>query len=209
MSSEHWDHRFTVDPRPFDFYQRFKTCAPYRQALEHKLDKEGSTLIVGAGTSQLAEDLWEASYRSLHNIDYSPVCIRLLEQRYAGIRSAQNTLASVQNTMMDARAMSFADASFDAVIDKATLDSILCSDATADDSVSRMLLEISRVLKPGGSFFLLSLAPPEERRPLLERPEYGWSCEQMPVAKPESAIVPIAEEGSSTHFLYIMTKRAG
>ena len=156
-------------------------------------------LIVGAGSSRLAEELCKAEYKSVSNLDYSPVVIAQLNERHKGTLAAE-----VKNVLADATAMSeIQDATYDAVLDKATFDSVVCGEGGSERAV-RMLSEVARVLKPGGRFLLLSNAPPEERlAPHLEKPAYGWTCSNpQEIPKPLSAI-----GGGSAHFhLYAMAK---
>ena len=57
--------------------------------------------------------LYDAGVTDITNIDFSSVCVSLLNDRYARLG-----LGAIQNTVMDARSMEFTDASLDAVIDK-------------------------------------------------------------------------------------------
>ena len=63
---------------------------------------------------------------------------------------------------MDCRSLDFETSSFDLVIDKGTMDSMLCSGHSYMD-VARMLTQVHRVLKPGGIYFLVTLGEPKER----------------------------------------------
>lgn len=64
--------------------------------------------------------------------------------------------------MMNACALDFPDASFDAAVDKGTLDSVLCGEGSTAN-VAKMCMEISRVLKPNGVFFICSYGVPDNR----------------------------------------------
>ena len=64
---------------------------------------------------------------------------------------------------MDATDMSYDDNFFDYVIDKGTLDAILCKDMDligekqADRDAAKMIKEVYRILKPGGTYFIISM----------------------------------------------------
>ena len=60
------------------------------------------------------------------------------------------------------------EAQYDAVIDKGTLDSLLCGEGSFKN-VERMLLGISKVLKPGGVFIEISYGGTESRLPYFEQ----------------------------------------
>lgn len=59
---------------------------------------------------------------------------------------------------MDVTTMAFEDNTFDVVLDKACLDAILCNDSELIlNSVTKMMNEIKRVLKPKGKYICVSL----------------------------------------------------
>lgn len=64
----------------------------------------------------------------------------------------------IEFIQMDVTKMTFEDNSFDIVLDKACLDAILCNDSDEIlDSVTKMMNEIKRVLKPKGKYICVSL----------------------------------------------------
>lgn len=92
-------------------------------------------LIVGAGTSQLAEDMLAAGYRSIHCMDVSQVCIsQLTEVRHAAYRfglihpGSHRTSAptptqrydrlglSISSSVQDVASMDFPEESFGAPV---------------------------------------------------------------------------------------------
>ncbi|KAG2647251.1 hypothetical protein PVAP13_2KG581600 [Panicum virgatum] len=75
---------------------------------------------------------------------------------------------------MDVRDMSmFPDESFDCAIDKGTLDSLMCG-VDAPLSAAQMVLEVDRLLKPGGVFILITYGDPSVRVPHLNQPGCKW-----------------------------------
>jgi hypothetical protein len=74
---------------------------------------------------------------------------------------------------MNVTAMSFPASHFAAVVDKGTLDSLLCGD-NATASVAKYYAEVARVLRAGGKFIIISYGPPEHRVPTLESDDYDW-----------------------------------
>ena len=140
------------------------------------------------------------------------MCVGLLTERYA-----QLGMKPVQNSVMDVRSLDFNDASFDAVLDKATLDSVLVGEGGVE-SVDRMLAEVSRVLKDSGYYCLLSNAPPEQRLALLEKPAYGWKSQVHTIPKPTPSGLPsppaatgaaaAAAAAAANFYLYIMSKES-
>jgi 2-polyprenyl-3-methyl-5-hydroxy-6-metoxy-1,4-benzoquinol methylase len=74
---------------------------------------------VGAGNSQLTEELLQEGYLNITSIDISSVCVKAMQERNSHCPHPPAYL------LMDVRNMLFPPSSFDAVIDKATLDSVL------------------------------------------------------------------------------------
>lgn len=63
--------------------------------------------------------MFEEGYTQITNIDISNVCVKAMKEKY------KEKPETFKYLLMDARAMDFPEASFDAVIDKATIDSVL------------------------------------------------------------------------------------
>ena len=57
--------------------------------------------------------------------------------------------------------------SFNTVIDKGTLDSVLCGDNSVPNA-QKMISEIFRVLVPGGHYICITYGDPEHRKKFLE-----------------------------------------
>lgn len=63
--------------------------------------------------------MFEEGYANITNVDISNVCIKALKDKY------KDKGDNFKYLLMDVKAMDFPEASFDAVMDKATLDSVL------------------------------------------------------------------------------------
>jgi len=109
--------------------------------------------------------------------------------------------------------MDFPDSVFDVVIDKATLDSVLCAEGSLIHA-AKCLSEISRVLSPEGTFVCVSHAQPGSRLEILQKPEYGWTVSVASVPKPmwrDSKDLTSSGQADDTrvyHYIYICKKRA-
>ena len=64
---------------------------------------------------------------------------------------------------MDVCDMTYPDSSFDLIVDKSTIDALLCGRKEASYNVALMLKECQRVLKTGGYYFGVSYGAPENR----------------------------------------------
>lgn len=75
----YWDERYTKDPEPFDWYQRYSGV---RDLIAQYIKKEDNILVAGCGNSRLSEDLYEDGYSSIANIDISRVVIDQMTDKY-------------------------------------------------------------------------------------------------------------------------------
>ncbi|KAJ1632152.1 S-adenosyl-L-methionine-dependent methyltransferase [Pavlovales sp. CCMP2436] len=165
--ASYWSERYTYDPEPFDWFQRFGTCGAFRHAIREAVPKPDQVLVVGAGTSRLAEEMFAAGYSNIFNLDISPVACKLLDERYERMGGLP-----IDNRIGDVQALSFNDASFDTIIDKGTLDALLCAESAVGLA---MLSEISRVLRSSGGIFVhVTDCPPDKRLPLLQNARFRW-----------------------------------
>jgi SAM-dependent methyltransferase len=122
----------------------------------------GHVLEIGCGNSELALGLHAAGY-DVTATDYAAGQIELLNRQHAALvasSAASASLPSLRFEAIDCRALeaAYGAAAFDAVVDKACLDSMLSGDA---DTAKATCRQVSRVLKPGGHFVVISHAAPE------------------------------------------------
>jgi ubiquinone/menaquinone biosynthesis C-methylase UbiE len=94
------------------------------------------------------------------------------EQERCGVEGGKTETKRVEVMMPEQTAR------YSVVIDKGTLDSMVCT-PNADTLIRQYLHEVSRVLRPGGYFVLVSCALCEERLPLVANTKlYGWHIRQ-------------------------------
>jgi|EP00769_Ergobibamus_cyprinoides_P004590 SAM-dependent methyltransferase len=192
----YWDQRFREDPEPFEWFCSF---ADIKSFIKPHIPDSARVLVVGNGTSRLGHDLLEAGVARVEVTDVSPVAVELLS---AGTHPPGLT-AQVQ----DVTALSYPPASFDVVVDKGTLDSLLCGDDSRA-RVHKFMQNVARVLAPAGKFLAVSYADPDQRNMYISRSEYDWDV--TPVKMPKPPIVNLGgdvEVGSSDLWLYVCAKR--
>ena len=96
---------------------------------------------------------------------------------------------------MDAKDLgAFEDGSFDAVIDKACFDSILCGENSKPNS-ALALGEIHRVLSPTGVYICISYGVPNKRTPFFEQDIYTWKVQIQKVTKQYIKTEEIIQKG--------------
>ena len=69
----------------------------------------------------MSAEMYRDGYRDITNIDYSSVVIRKMKEKY-------KSLDTVKWEVMDVADIKYEDESFDAVIEKGTLDSLLVTE---------------------------------------------------------------------------------
>lgn len=86
-----------------------------------------------------------------------------------GMKALHSGVDGLEYMQADARSMPEVPvASFDAVIDKGTLDANMCGEAHEGITASQsIMLECYRVLKPGGRFIEITYGAPVDRLPVL------------------------------------------
>ena len=195
----YWDERYSTDPEPFDWYQRFSGI---KDLVGQYLKKEDHVLNIGCGNSLLSEEMYDDGYTSIANIDISKIVVDQMVEKY-------REKSGLTWQQMNACALEFPDETFDAVTDKGTLDSILCGEGSTAN-VSKMLSEASRVLKPNGVLFMVSYGIPDNRLSYLENEDYHWKVTVHTVAKPTVSATAVSEskDANSVHYLYVCTKGA-
>jgi ubiquinone/menaquinone biosynthesis C-methylase UbiE len=92
-------------------------------------------------------------------------------------------IPSLPFKQMDVRSLQYDDGTFDAVIDKGTLDSILCGDGSGPNA-EMMMEQIYRVLSPKGVYICITYGLPDQRTAHFTRPEFNWQLSTHKVAKP-------------------------
>lgn len=195
--TSYWDERYTKDPEPFDWYQRYSGLS---DLLNKYVKKDDAVLMAGAGNSRLSEDMYEDGYQTITNIDISRVVVDQMVEKY-------RDKAALTYQQMNVCALEFPDESFDAVIAKGTMDAILCGEGSTAN-VARMCQEVSRVLKSHGVFFIVSYGVPDNRRQYLENEDFSWTVSIHTVPKPtvSATAVPDTKDANSVHYIYVCQK---
>ena len=101
--------------------------------------------------------------------------------------------------VMDVCEMAYKDETFDLIVDKSTIDALLCGDHSFM-IVAKMLKEISRVLKTGGYYLIISYGQPENRMIHLERDHLAFEIQIYTIKRQEE------DEQEKIHYVYICKK---
>ncbi|CAH8362628.1 unnamed protein product [Eruca vesicaria subsp. sativa] len=214
----YWDERYTNESEPFDWYQSYSSLAPLINL--YVPNRPRPVLVIGCGNSAFSEGMVDDGYEDVVNTDISSVVIDAMVKKYSD-------RPQLKYLKMDVRDMkAFGDASFDAVIDKGTLDSILCGSNSRQHS-TQMLEEVWRVLKDKGVYILITYGAPDYRLRLF-KDSRSWTTKLHVIDKSLTGQpletskweltkpIPLDAEGSSVesaigkspdvHYIYVCIK---
>ena len=217
-SPSYWDERYSaavhkeaVTPGKggsFDWYNSYgalrfairKFLVPEEGLGSEDEAEEKEILIAGCGNSTFGCEMYDDGFRNITNIDVSEVVINQMADKYS-------SREDMEFTVMDVRNMEYIpDETFDAVIDKALFDALLCGDNNLD-SVQCMLREVFRSLKPGGYYIMISHAPPANRMHYLTPSYLHWDVEVTEVPKPTiNGLDTSKKQELPNHFMYACRK---
>lgn len=172
--SEYWEDRYQKDKEPFDWYQRYSGI---KDIITQYIQPSFQILVLGCGNSKLSEDMFEDGYQHINNVDISFTVIKQMQEYY------KEKIPQLAFKQMDARSLQYQDGTFDAIIDKACFDAILCGDNSGPNSEAT-LNEIHRVLSPNGVYICITYGVPENRLQYFTKKDYEWSVFTQKVAKP-------------------------
>ncbi|KAK8704112.1 hypothetical protein V6N13_047745 [Hibiscus sabdariffa] len=207
----YWDNRYAHEPAPFDWYQKYSALAPLiRLYVPHRHQR---VLVVGCGNSVFSEDMVNDGYEDVVNVDISNVVIEAMQAKYSNRQQ-------LKYIKLDVRDMSpFQAGSFDAVIDKGTLDSILCGNNSRQNA-AQMLDEVSSaadyVWISGISSQLAERFVHVEHKTASKFGPEGSSEQQVrgltdpiPLDESGSSVEDVLGKNPEVHYIYVCTKVKG
>jgi 2-polyprenyl-3-methyl-5-hydroxy-6-metoxy-1,4-benzoquinol methylase len=215
IKKEYWDKRFETEV-DYDWLTKFTEV---KELILPFINLSDKILIVGCGNSSFSADLYDLGYLNITNIDFSSILIEKMQSLHIEKRPNMKWLC------MDMTDMTFMNATFDVVIDKAAMDALMVNEGDVWDpedevklSAHKMCSCISRILKADvGKFIQISFAQPHFRSKYLMglyspsnrtainpydsykgyNEIYGWNLIFTPI---------IIEKGCLNSFLYVMKR---
>ena len=174
----------------FDWLEDYESIKPILKNLE--INKECRILNVGCGNSEFSEKMYDEGFTHNYNID---ICKNVIDF----MRERNKDKKGLHFDVMDVCEMAYKNETFDLIIDKSTIDALLCGDHSFM-IVAKMLKEISRVLKTGGYYVLISYGKPESRMIHLEREHLAFETQIYTIKRQEEG------EQEKIHYVYICKK---
>jgi hypothetical protein len=115
---------------------------------------------------------------------------------------------------MDVRNLQLKDGTFDAVIDKALLDAMVCTDG-AKANVELMLSDIHRVLNPTGVYISVSHGTEAQRKKYIKNlKKFNWDRTKHLIQKPgigpnvKELKIPKEDDKKNFNFIYACRKHS-
>lgn len=102
--------------------------------------------------------MFNDGFTNITNIDFSNTAVRLMEERFK-----INGYPMIYKHMDALDMKEFNSEEFNTIIDKGTLDSVLCGE-NGIPSAEKMLKEVQRILVKGGVFICISYGDENQRR---------------------------------------------
>ena len=188
---KYWEERYESQKgKTFDWLEDYNSLNPIIKSLGIK--KDAFILNVGCGNSEFSEKMFNDGFINNYNIDICENVINYMKER-------NKDKKGLHFDVMDVCDMTYKDETFDLIVDKSTIDALLCGDHSFM-IVAKMLKEISRVLKTGGYYVIISYGKPESRMIHLERDHLAFETQIYTIKRQEE------DEPEKIHYVYICKK---
>ncbi|KAH7820389.1 putative protein kinase domain protein [Monocercomonoides exilis] len=210
---EYWEQRYSEDPNPFEWYQRYIALKPIINA---EIKKDANILHIGCGTSRVGEEMYADGYQHIVNTDFSPKAIEIMKAKVSDKPGLQYAVEDVLDLLEQP------ESQYDAVIGKGCFDSILCTE-TSFKNAQNMLAGVAKVLKPGGVYVEISYKGREDGYPYFQTPELPWKAKMQTIIRPKRGMTfstsssasssssqqraPSVDDGE-VHYIYICKKHS-
>ena len=194
-----WELHYHKDPEAFDWFQEYGAIKDVILMYSKTTD---NILHIGCGTSMVPELMYDDGFLLITNIDISHHLIDMMREKYRD----KPTMEWLQ---MNVCALEFPEESIDFILTKGLLDAMFCGENWAGH-INKALLEVTRVLKPGGTFLVISNCIPDKMmEPLQGDGVYKWSINHVhSVVKPVVNLcsVPRTDGPTDVHYIYVVEK---
>ena len=142
-----------------------------------KDNKFDTIVMIGCGKSMLQNDLMNiGGFMDVIGIDISDVVMKQRQNR-----NNKSEKKAMEGIVMNALSLSFRECSIKCIVDKGTLDAIICNDLEDDTDVNAMLLQIHKCLSINGIYILVSMHNERITMPKLQK-NVKWEIEHHMVS---------------------------
>ena len=156
----YWDSHYTscatqqADDDTDEWYLSFADLSEILSgAMPH--GKDSAVLDIGCGTSRMLRDMRESGHTG-----------ELIGTDFSGVELARRCNAGLDIAIKEADCRDCADLlgqeAFDLILDKGTVDALLCDESEGEENVRRECSQVREMLRVGGAFCLVTPKYPEE-----------------------------------------------
>ena len=184
--SKYWEHRYTENSEPFEWYFNFEHFLPF---IEKRIELKGKAANIGCGTSAMGMDLIKAGFSHVVCTDISNVAISVMKNRYKDEKNLEFVVDDCLNTKLE-------ENSYDCIFDKGTIDALFCNEHPG--RIARAIFSgVLKALKKGGYFVAISFGDMEDRQKYFEKEEFDWKLLD---------VITVPNEIGTPHFIYLCQK---
>jgi len=155
LSKDYWTNFYKglqAKSKDLEYFEWYGEYPSYRAYINNLLAKESKILNMGCGKSLFSEKMYDEGYKQIVNIDISEWIVKEMAKR-SKLKRPQ-----MSYKVMDVMNMSFEEGSFDAVIEKGTLDAIYPENTEEiTKNVEKVFDDVMKILKENGSYIFISL----------------------------------------------------
>lgn len=204
---DYWEERYRSSDTTFDWFLTFDNLQPLLKPLLQPAEQI-RVLVIGCGNSRLSACLYEhLNVTKITNVDVSPTVISQMQRRFSEMTEMQWICCDVLTTPTEKLIEELCpnDYLYDFIIEKALVDSIL-GGANSFHNLYTLNKNMSRLLKKGGKYIVISYGAPETRADHFRRKKLCFEVEHKQIGKP---MFSSSDASPSGHYhIYIMTKLA-
>ncbi|KAL2329316.1 hypothetical protein Fmac_022743 [Flemingia macrophylla] len=252
----YWNARYIQEGGSFDWYQRYSALRPF---IRNFIPLSSRVLMVGCGNAVMSEDMVKDGYEDIMNIDISSVAIDMMQRKYEYIPQLKYMQMDVRDMsffpdesfdgVID-KGISYSIhvvLMLQLVLLRCLQKCVGCIDLNENRSFeicTEVLIPVlhfkiltnyayfllGRLLKPGGTYILITYGDPTVRMPHISRPVFNWKITLYNIPrpgfqKPESSSpsrksymepIPLTEKGllpadmvledPDSHYIYVCKK---
>ncbi|CEL93572.1 unnamed protein product [Vitrella brassicaformis CCMP3155] len=193
----YWDRRYqslsSASGEESGNHEWLRSWEDLQGLLVRYMSSEDRILHVGCGQSDMGVCLAGEGFRRVTNMDISPAAIEMQKERHP----------TLEWVVGDGLRTGLPSDHFDVVIDKGTLDAIMCrgeGSVTWGWQGSQYVEEMHRILKPGGRYVAVSHGRPSRRLPVLRPSNIDLDASGLKRPFPKTLdwtleVIPLSEEG--------------
>lgn len=154
-NQQYWNHFFReLNQKAFEWYGSYEQISKY---VLGNISTSNRILVLGCGNSNFSNQLYDAGYHNIYNIDYSDLVIKEMKEKNLHKRESMTwEIGDVTNM----ESLFPKEEDFQIIIDKGTLDAIFSENTAAlRQKVKQMFDEVNRLLDGfNGMYVCVSLA---------------------------------------------------